>query len=178
MESLSQQHSWKKKKCYGNHFSRGNATIGTAFKSQCLTKTKSYFLTYDGCRGFPRGSVVKNPPANAGDTGDTGLTPGLGRSPGVGNGNPLQSSCWEIPLTEEPGGLQSMGSQKSQTLLSLHTRYKSAASCRWLWLALLHVSSSCGDQGRRSSPSLGHAVHKEKKGRARELMEVHSDSFF
>ena len=130
MESLSQQHSWKKKKCYGNHFSRGNATIGTAFKSQCLTKTKSYFLTYDGCWGFPRGSVVKNPPANAGDTGDTGLTPGLGRSPGVGNGNPLQSSCWEIPLTEEPGGLQSMGSQKSQTLLSLHTCYKSAASCR------------------------------------------------
>ena len=33
--------------------------------------------------------VVKNPPANAGDAGDTGLIPGLGRSPGEGNGNPL-----------------------------------------------------------------------------------------
>ena len=42
--------------------------------------------------GFPGGSVVKNPPANAGDT---GLIPGLGRSPGEGSGNPLQYSCLE-----------------------------------------------------------------------------------
>ena len=39
---------------------------------------------------FPGGSVVKNTPANAGDTGSI---PGLGRSPGEGNGNPLQYSC-------------------------------------------------------------------------------------
>ena len=39
--------------------------------------------------------VVKNLPANAGDTRDTGLIPGLGRSSGVGNGNPLQYSCLE-----------------------------------------------------------------------------------
>ena len=39
--------------------------------------------------------VVKNPLANAGDIKDTGLIPGLGRSPGEGNGNPLQSSCLE-----------------------------------------------------------------------------------
>ena len=45
--------------------------------------------------GFPGGSVVKNPPANAGDTGDVGSTPGLGRFPGVGNGNPLQYPCLE-----------------------------------------------------------------------------------
>ena len=38
---------------------------------------------------------VKNLPANAGDTGDVGLIPGLGRSPGVGNGNPLQYTCLE-----------------------------------------------------------------------------------
>ena len=37
--------------------------------------------------GFPGGSVVKNPPANAGDAGDVGSVPGLGRSLGVGNGN-------------------------------------------------------------------------------------------
>ena len=83
----------KEKKCCGNHFSRGNTTRGTALKSQWLTKMKIYFPTYDGCRGFPHGSVVKNPPANAGDIGDAGSIPGLGRSPGVGNGNPLQSSC-------------------------------------------------------------------------------------
>ena len=39
--------------------------------------------------------VVKNPPANAGDARDVGLIPGLGRSPGIGNGNPLQYSCSE-----------------------------------------------------------------------------------
>ena len=42
--------------------------------------------------GFPGGSVVKNPPANAGDMGSI---PGLGRSPGEGNDNPLQYSCLE-----------------------------------------------------------------------------------
>ena len=39
--------------------------------------------------------VVKNPPANAGDRRDVGSIPGLGRSPGVGHGNPLQYSCLE-----------------------------------------------------------------------------------
>ena len=39
--------------------------------------------------------VKKNSPANAGDVGDTGSIPGLGRSPGVGNGNVLQYSCLE-----------------------------------------------------------------------------------
>ena len=42
--------------------------------------------------GFPGGSVVKNLPADVGDTGDSGSVPELGRSPGVGNGNPLQYS--------------------------------------------------------------------------------------
>ena len=40
-------------------------------------------------KGFPGGSVVKNPPANAGDLRDAGSIPGLGRSPGEGNCNPL-----------------------------------------------------------------------------------------
>ena len=43
-------------------------------------------------KGFPKGSAVKNSPANAGDT---GLIPGSGRSPGEGNGNSLQNSCLE-----------------------------------------------------------------------------------
>ena len=41
--------------------------------------------------------VVKNPPTDAEDVGHTGLIPGLGRSPGVGHGNPLQYSCLENP---------------------------------------------------------------------------------
>ena len=60
--------------------------------------------------GFPRGLAVKNLLVNAGDTGDTGSIPGSGRCPGGGNGSSLQYSC----LTK-PGGLQSMGPQKSRT---------------------------------------------------------------
>jgi len=47
----------------------------------------------------------KESTCNAGDTGDIGLIPGLGRSPGVGDGNPLQYSCLENPMDREPGGL-------------------------------------------------------------------------
>ena len=43
---------------------------------------------------------------------------GSGRSPGEGNGNPLQYSCLGNPMDEKPGGLQSMGSQKSGTWLN------------------------------------------------------------
>ena len=49
-------------------------------------------------KGFPGGTVVKNPPVNAGDTRDVGSVSGLGRSPGRGNGNPLQYSCLENPM--------------------------------------------------------------------------------
>ena len=42
--------------------------------------------------------LIKNLPANAGDIRDAGLIPGLGRSPGGGNGNPLQYSCLENPM--------------------------------------------------------------------------------
>ena len=45
--------------------------------------------------GFPGGSVVKNLPSNAEDARDPGQIPGSGRSPGEGNGNPLQYSCPE-----------------------------------------------------------------------------------
>ena len=58
------------------------------------------------------GSVVKNLPANAGDIGDRDSIPLLGRSPGVGNGNPLQYSCLENSWTEEHGRLQFMRSQR------------------------------------------------------------------
>ena len=47
---------------------------------------------------FSGGSVVKNPPANAGDKGDSGSIPGSGKSPGGGHGNPLQYSCLENPM--------------------------------------------------------------------------------
>ena len=48
--------------------------------------------------GFAGSSEIKNPPTNAGDT---GLIPGSGRSPGEGNGNPLQYSCLGNPMDKE-----------------------------------------------------------------------------
>ena len=48
--------------------------------------------------GFPHGSVGKESACNAGDTGDAGSIPGWGRSPGKGNGNPLQYSCLKNPM--------------------------------------------------------------------------------
>ena len=57
--------------------------------------------------GFPRGAVVNNLPASAGDTGDAGSIPGLGRSPGGGNGNLLQCSCQDNPM--DRGAWQAMG---------------------------------------------------------------------
>ena len=56
--------------------------------------------------------MVKNLPANAGAAGNTGLIPESGRSSGVGNGTPSSLLAWRIPWTEEPGGLESMESQR------------------------------------------------------------------
>ena len=53
--------------------------------------------------------MVKNPPANAGATGDGGSIPGSGRSPGGRCDNPLGILAWRIPWTEEPGRLPAMG---------------------------------------------------------------------
>ena len=61
---------------------------------------------------FPMVLVVKNPSANAGDIRDAGSIPESRRSPGEGNGNPLQYLVWRIPWTEEPDRLQSMGLQR------------------------------------------------------------------
>ena len=54
----------------------------------------------------------KESACNAGDTGNNGSIPGLGRSPGEGSNNLLQYSYLEFPWTEKPGGLESMGSQR------------------------------------------------------------------
>ena len=61
---------------------------------------------------FRASQVVKVLPANAGDVRDVGSIPGLGKPLGGGHGSPLQFSCWRIPWTEEPGGLQSVGLQR------------------------------------------------------------------
>ena len=68
--------------------------------------------------------MVKNPLANAGDATDSGLIPGLGRSPGEGNGNPLQYSCLENSMDRGPWQAIVHGAAKSGTRLkrlSMHT---------------------------------------------------------
>ena len=62
--------------------------------------------------------MVKYPPANAGDTGDMGLIPGLGRSPGGGNGNPLQYSCLGNPMDGGAWWATVHGVSKRQTQLA------------------------------------------------------------
>ena len=61
--------------------------------------------------------MVKNLPANAGDTRDVGLIPGLGRSPGGGHGNPLQYFCLENPRDRGAWQATVHGVAKSQTRL-------------------------------------------------------------
>ena len=72
---------------------------------------------------YPGGLVVKNLPANAGDTSDAGwsLVPGLGRLPGGGHSNPLQCSFLENPMDRGAWLTVVCGLTKSQTLLSTHT---------------------------------------------------------
>ena len=74
-----------------------------------------------GTKSFPGGSDGKE---SAYSSGDPGLIPWSGRSPGEGNGGPLQYSYWRIPWTEEPGELQTMGSQSRKQLSNLHTGTK------------------------------------------------------
>ena len=64
--------------------------------------------------GFPGDSVVKNLPANAGDSRDLDSIPGLGRSSGVENGSSLQYSCLENPMDREAWQATVHGVAKSQ----------------------------------------------------------------
>ena len=67
---------------------------------------------------LPGSSVVKNLPANVGDTGDVSSIPGSGRSPGGGNGKPLQYSCLGNPMVRGVWWAAVHGVAESQTQLS------------------------------------------------------------
>ena len=79
--------------------------------------------------------VVKNLPANEGDSTDMGSIPDSGRSSGQGNGNPLHYSCLgKSQWTEETDGLQSMGSQNSDTIEQLNTVQHRTYCIITLWI--------------------------------------------
>ena len=71
--------------------------------------------------GFPGGAAVKNLPDNARDAGDRSSIPGWGRSPGGGNGNPLQYSYRENPMDRGAWWATIHMVTKSQKRLSIHT---------------------------------------------------------
>ena len=68
-----------------------------------------------GTGGFTGVAVEKNLPASVGDVRDSGSIPGSRRSPGGGNGNPLQDSCWDNPRDRE--AWQAIMGSQSQTRL-------------------------------------------------------------
>ena len=86
---------------------------------------------------FPGGSVVKNPPGNAGGAGDLGLKPELRRSPGGGNENSLQYSCLGNPMDRGPWWATVMGSQRVGHNLVTKQRRQGTNSFR---LHLLEIS--------------------------------------
>ena len=71
--------------------------------------------------GFLGGAVLKNLPANAGDSGDVGSIPSSGRSPGVVNGNTLQYSCLRNPMDQGALWATVHGVTKSQIWLNTHS---------------------------------------------------------
>ena len=93
-------------------------TIDTAELSKIMATSQRCPFKYIIKRDFPGGSVVKNLPANAGDTGEGGLVAGSGRSPGEGNGNLFQYSCLNNPMDREAWRATVHGVAESQTKLS------------------------------------------------------------
>ena len=82
--------------------------------SSCLHRPY-YTLSRKVRQGFPGGAVVKGLPANARGRQDLGLIPGLGRSPGGGNGNPPQYSCLEKPMDRGAWWATVHGVEKSRS---------------------------------------------------------------
>ena len=69
----------------------------------------------DPLKGFPGSTSSKEPACPCGDAGDMALIPESGRSPGEGNGNPLQDSCLEDPMDRGAWGATVHGVTKSDT---------------------------------------------------------------
>ena len=98
-------------------------------------------------------TMVKNPPANEGDTRDVGWILGSGRPFGVGNGNPLQCSCLESSMDKGAWGAAICGIPKSQTWLSIHTEYS-------IWC--YHQNAGCYFQGHHWAGDLQMGLRQVK----------------
>ena len=95
----------------------------TEFGNTFLPTHLKLFSPYSK-NGFLGGSVVKNPPANEGGSGETDSIPRSGKSPGGGNGNPPQYSCQEYPMDREAWRATVHEVTESDTTEQLSTRKK------------------------------------------------------
>ena len=99
-------------------FSRGSFQLRDQTHISCISWSAILGHAFDWsymADSFPGDTVVKNPPANAGDMRDVSSIPGLGRSAGEGNGNPLQYSCLENPMDRGTRKATVHGVTKNQT---------------------------------------------------------------
>ena len=90
--------SWKEILESGRFYHQNRGILGIFLYSHCQSLTLALSCIYTEALIFPGGSEVK---ASASNAGDPGSIPGLGRSPGEGNGTPLQYSCLENPMDGE-----------------------------------------------------------------------------
>ena len=94
----------------------------------------------------PGGSVVKYPPENVGDSRDAGSIPGLGRYPGVGNGNPLQYSSMENSMDTRAWQATVHEVAKSWTRLSINTEHSWVAEATSLNVKIITIGPVPGDR--------------------------------
>ena len=105
-------------------------------------------------QGFPGGSVVKSSPANAGDSGDTGLILRSGRSPGVGNGSLLQYSCLKNLMNRGAWQATVYGVAKSQTQLCDWARACTHTHTHTRWYARVDGNGEEDNKGDET-PDIG-----------------------
>ena len=140
---------WEKyvvlRKCTNKQGDNKQITVGSVLLVNCVHSGKVIYLHGAALVGLPQWLSSKESSWNAGDTGDSSLIPGSGRSPGEENDNPLQYSCLENPMGRGAWWATVHGVTKSQTRLSAHTLLcfcSVAKFSRWICLICktrLHV---------------------------------------
>ena len=122
-------------------------TVSRSIQSSC--KWHHFILFYGWvmfCWGFPGASLVKNPPANAGDSGSV---PGSGKFPGEGNGNLLQCSCLGNPMDREAWRATVHGVAKQWGTTQQLKQQNDVYLVLWVWIRNLTCGPliSSGDSG-------------------------------
>ena len=140
----------------------GPPGLGQRLCQDHLFPVTIWVLVMSTGRGFPGGLVGQDSTCSAGDTGDAGLIPGLGRSPGEGHGNPLQYSCLDNAMDRGAWRATVHGVARSRTQQkpSEHTHIDT-----WAWDASLDAHKLKQyplPAGRTAPPAFGLEIPKER----------------